>query len=92
VRNKEILFVVYQVLPYLAKVKLMTALKTSSTILRKRSGELMICKQQLAILGIAILTFALGTTVLVIWISDPDAMQSALQELHKVLRLFLPNI
>ena len=70
----------------------MTALKTSSTILRKRSGELMICKQQLAILGIAILTFALGTTVLVIWISDPDAMQSALQELHKVLRLFLPNI
>ncbi len=52
----------------------------------------MICKQQLAILGIAILTFALGTTVLVIWISDPDAMQSALQELHKVLRLFLPNI
>jgi len=92
VRNKEILFVVYQVSPYLAKVKLMTALKTSSTILRKRSGELMICKQQLAILGIAILTFALGTTVLVIWISDPDAMQSALQELHKVLRLFLPNI
>jgi len=92
VRNKEILFVVYQVLPYLAKVKLMTALKTSSTILRKRSGELMICKQQLAILGIALLTFALGTTVLVIWISDPDAMQSALQELHKVLRLFLPNI
>jgi len=92
VRNKEILFVVYQVLPYLAKVKLMTALKTSSTILRKRSGELMICKRQLAILGIAILTFALGATIMVIWIADPDAMQSTLQQFYKVLKLFLPNI